>query len=207
MAKSRNLNSMYVRQCGIITLYDNLGQTMPNLLDLFRKFCFSYENVRHYYFIVHDDVDKLHIHFAFIFEKPVRISTMISKISEFCNIDVLQVSCEKLVSLNANLRYMLHLDESIDKKRYAIDDIYSDESITSLQDYIDSDNDELTTTRLIQICLTYSNEVDIMNHVGLTTFHKYRYEIRVLLDNASYLAYHYKHLIPEKIFNDKDLPF
>lgn len=203
------LNSLATRcnrHCGTITIYEDKGQSVERIRATFLSFLHNQDNILHYYFIIHDDTERKHIHFILIFATTYRLGTTLNKLSAYLNLDTTQIGIEKLTNLNAYLRYFLHLEEEVDKKRYDIMDIVSDENLTRLQDYIDTDDEVISSTRLISLVLTYANEVDIMNYLGLTTYHKYRYEIKLLYENMTYLALHYKHLIPEKKL-DNDLPF
>lgn len=203
-----SLNSLATRcnrHCGTITIYEDKGQSVERTRSMLLSFVNNTDSILHYYFILHDDTEKRHFHFIFIFATTIRLGTTLNKLSTFLNFDTTQIGIEKLTNLNAYLRYFLHLEEDLEKKRYDITEIISDENLTRLQDYIDTDDEVISATRLISLVLTYANEVDIMNYLGLTTYHKYRYEIKLLYENMSYLAYHYKHLIPEKKMND--LPF
>lgn len=199
------LDTRCIRMCGVITIYQNKGQSHSSLLPKLLNYCNCGRFV-HYYFILHDDTDELHYHFILILAATTRLNTILNGMADVLGIDVIQIGIEKLTNLNAKLRYFLHLEESAEKKRYNVDNIYSDESITRLEDYINTDDDILSSERLFQLVLTYQNEIDLMHYLGLSVYHKYRYEIKTLLENSSYLALHYKHLVPT-FKQNKDLPF
>lgn len=207
---SRNsLNSLATRcnrHCGTITLFENSTDELNRLKTSLLQYCNGTDSILHYYFIIHDDTDHLHFHFIFIYNTTIRLGTTLNKLSAFLNVDTTQIGVEKLTNLNAYLRYFLHLEEDISKKRYEVTDIFSDETLTRLQDYLDTDDEVLSVSRLISLVLTYQNEVDIMNYLGLTTYHKYRYEIKLLYEHTAYLSYNYPHLKPEYQYK-KDLPF
>lgn len=203
MSRKISLDTRCLRACGIITLYE--GDDVVVFKKIMLSFCNNYENISHYYFIFHDDADKIHIHFALTFRQQVRLKTLLNKISFTFNIDVTRIGVEKLINLNSQLRYFLHLEEDISKKRYDVLDIISDESIDAITGYLGSDEDTLNIQRLFALVMKYDDEIDLMYYLDLPMYHKYRHEIHTLYDRRFHLLGHYGHLKEKD--NDNNVEF
>lgn len=200
------LDKKVSKVCGVLNLSkESTYEDLSSLLELFIVGMENCNYVSHYFAIIHDDSDVIHIHYAILMDSQKRILTMINKLCEICNLEPNQVSIEHLKNLNAILRYFLHMNE--DKKKYKISDIKSDMSTDEIASYVNSDSDaqSLTSKQLITSVLLYPNECDLMCILGLQTFHKYRNEIRTLYDHHAYVQSHYGYLLDEQ--NSNNLPF
>lgn len=202
MSRNSSINQRVVRACGTI-YYDevcSLDEVKKNML----KYCNNEQIIMHYYFINHDDdVTKQHLHYLFYFDTQVRLSTLLNRLEVVTGLPRDKISVEKCMDFNSYLRYMLHIEE--DKKQYSILDIVSDEGVDTIQKYIASDDITLNIRRLFQLIMKYDDEVDLMYHLDLPTYHKYRHEIKTLYERKIYLLVHYKFL--DKDDNSNNLPF
>lgn len=194
------LDSFYEKKitkcCGSVN-YQNIShddlKAMHNIAMQFHSLFSGMSNVIEYYFIWHTDTDTLHMHYAFTLSRQSRIKTLLNIISTELQVNPLAVNIKNMTSLCSQLRYFLHSDtKSITngKTLFSIDDIYSNMTKDIIQSYIDSDDEGLSFTRLLELCVNAvddngcMNELSVMNSLGLQLFHKYRYEIKIILDNS-----------------------
>lgn len=202
MSRNSSINQRVVRACG--TIFYKGDCTLDELNKNMLKYCNNEQIIMHYYFINHDDdVDKPHLHYLFVFDSQVRLSTLLNRLEVVTGLPRDNISVEKCLDFNSYLRYMLHIGE--DKKQYAVVDIVSDEGVDTLQKYIASDDITLNIRRLFQLIMKYDDEVDLMYHLDLPIYHKYRHEIKTLYERKFYLLGHYKFLDRED--NANNLPF
>lgn len=201
MSRKCTLDTRTNRICGTIFVPED--DDVKNVQLSILKFMNSVDFVNDYYVILHDDTDNLHFHYIIISNSVKRLSTFLNTLQTILNIDVTCIGVERLINLNMYLRYFLHLDESEDKKRYLVTDIYSNKSVHELNYLLDSDTEELTAMQLILSVLTYPRSHDLMIHLGLARYHKYRYEIKELQDNYMMLQNQYGKLLDDS----NNLPF
>lgn len=177
--------------CGILS-FDKHELSSDTLLDLCAQFGESYNRIGKYYFIWHDDAETHHIHFVFYLNAQCRLLTIFNKLREFFvnKNKVIRkdegISLEKCVSINAYLRYMLHVDgdsQSQHKKVYSIDDIVSNDELSNIETLINSKKGEVDAYYLRNVVLDSSDDFQIMVKLGLKLYHRYRYEIEIIKDN------------------------
>lgn len=205
MSRNAKLDKRVMSMYGVISCWQ---VDIKKICEVLMTFFTLNEEILHYYFIFHDDEDtNLHYHYCIRLNRAVRCSTMLNKLETYFKahingFDRNQIGVEPLTDLNAMLRYFIHFEYD-DKKQYQPYDIKSDETYQMILSYINTDNYELTTERLIAYIVNASTIDDLMFRMGLRVYHKYRYEIKELWDNKSVLMIRYKHLIS----HSNDLPF
>lgn len=176
-------------------------------IESIKKMFIDFVNVSDFYFICHDDTNTLHYHYLIKLKKQTRLSTIINFIADYLSINTLAINIDKCRGFNQCLRYMLHIDDSskIDNKKvFDVADIVSNDNIENINNFLQSDDDDLMSFEfLIKGVLKYSKTSDLIKYFGLKNYHKYRFEIRDLLDeklNSPKLQMDYQYLID-------DLPF
>lgn len=206
MSRKQNLDKRVMSIAGTIYLWQYSREEIQNAL---YHFCRDNDFVLHYYYIYHDDEsDKLHFHYVLRLNRAIRLLTMLNNFETFFKnqlgnaFDRDQVSVEGLTDLNAYLRYFIHLEYD-DKKPYRPCDIYSDETLSMIEGYINSEGYELTAERLFAYIINSETLDDLMLKMGLKAFHKYRYEIKELWDSRGGLKARH----PELVSDANDLPF
>lgn len=201
MSRRDSLGTRTTRICG--TIYFPSDFTQTDMISICDKLMHSLDFVIDYYFILHDDAEFLHVHYIILSSQVKRLQTYLNNINCILNFDEKLISVETLKNLNMYLRYFMHLDESDNVKRYLVTEIHSNKSVDEINYLLDNDTEELTAIQLIISVIKYPRSHDLMVHLGLHRFHKYRYEIRELQDNYMTISNQYKHLID----NTNDLPF
>lgn len=200
MSRNDKLDKRVMSICGTIYLW---SMDRFELHSKLLEFCKTSDYITHYYFIFHDDEEnQLHFHYILRCNRSIRLSTMLNNLEVGLGIDRNQISVEVLRNLNYYLRYFLHVEEE-DKKQYFISAIVSDESTALLESYINTDDFEITTERLIAYIVNSNTIDELMIRMGLKSFHKYRYEIKELWETRGSLSVRYKYLIS----GANDLPF
>lgn len=199
--------------CGSVN-FDNITLHKETLLDLFVQFADSYSKISKYYFIAHDDTEVFHIHFIYYLSSQVRLMTIFNKMRDFF------VSKNKLIrnegginlmkceSINAHLRYFLHIDDKSKKegkKQYELEDIVSNDDIDIIEGLINSRKGEIDAYYLRDCVLDCANDFELMNKLGLKVFHKYRYEIDILKEMRISLVNMRNQERNDRL--DEDLPF
>lgn len=192
--------------CGSIN-YNNCDRSEDSIMNIRKTFiamCDTIDRViENYYFILHFDTDIVHIHYILELSNQVRLKSMLNHLESLLKVNRNAINIDKCVSVSNYLKYMLHLtDLSIDdgKEVYSSDDIYSNLCDDIVQNYIDCDDNGLSIERLIDICFTSKDLIEIMRKLGLKTYHKYRYEIKDILDREYYLQNTRK-------FKNRNIPF
>ena len=189
------LDTRCMKMSGVISLRDYTQEETTKLLgNLFTFFVNS--SLDSFYYILHTDSDTLHIHYLVVLKRITRLKTFLNRLSDGLNLPSLAISIDKCSSINAMLRYFLHIGE--DKKKYFITDIYSNMPRDYIDNLISTDDDCLDFARLVCILIDCKDEIQAMEKLGLKTFHKYRYEIKVLFDNGYALHETYERLMSDK---------
>lgn len=176
---NHSLDTRCMKMSGVISL--SCVENHQNFIS--RLFVFlSNAGLDSFYFIYHDETEVKHIHYLVILKRICRLKTFLNKLAEGLNMPSLAISIEKCSSVNSMLRYFLHIGER-DKKLYIIDDIRSNMPVNFIDNLINSDDDSIDFSRLLTIVCESKTELEIMNKLGLKTYHKYRYEIRIMMED------------------------
>lgn len=172
----------------VMSCFGSINFSNPSDLDikLIESFFNDYTNVEDYFFIKHDDTETLHIHYLLKLNKQVRLSTLINFISTGIGVNPLAINIDKCRGFNSCLRYMLHIDDSSkleNKKIFSTSDIISNRSENEIITLTQCDDEEdLSWESLVRAVVRYSKTSDLIKHLGLKAYHKYRFEIRDLLE-------------------------
>ena len=190
--KTPSLEDKVMLACGSVN-YARYGSerddaTILSLVNLMIACFQGYTPIDEWFIIPHTETDTLHIHFVLKLSKQVRLKTLLYRMSVDLQENTLAINIKKMSSINAQLRYDLHIDDdsiSKGKKMYDIKDYFSNMTTDVIQSYIDSDDDSFSFFRLIEIImkLPIRDEVYLMSSIGLKMYHKYRYEIRQCFEN------------------------
>lgn len=189
MVKLKNdkttMESRVIAIFGSINFSESTHSDLPQILKSFVDKVESCLFVENYYVIAHDDTNTPHIHYILELSTQKRLKTLLNDFEKLgynrnaVNIGKLGVLCE-------SLRYMLHMtEESINdgKKKYLIDNLVSNMPIEYIENCLASEDDNFNVDRLIAICLECDgNKVSIMRKLGLSIYHKYRFEINDILN-------------------------
>lgn len=193
--------------CGSVNLKDYSVSDVGNLTYKLVDYLNDKSVVKEYYFIFHTETDTLHFHYILIFNRQQMLKTWILKFSECLGLEEIAINIDVLAYRNAHLRYMLHIDEEskkVGKKVYDISSIVTNMNPKLLSAFIHSknDSDKLDIYSLELICVQcMGNIVEIMEFLDLTLYHKYRFEIGLILEHFA--------IIKLKFDNDEslELPF
>ena len=154
--------------------------------NMIAEFFTNYAPCQDYFIIKHDDTETLHYHYLLKLSKQVRLSTIINFISSGLNINPLAVNIDKCRGFNICLRYMIHVDDSSkldNKKVYEPNNIVSNRQLSEVINLLQcDDDDEISWEVLIKGVIRYSKTSDLIKFFGLKNYHKYRFEIRDLLE-------------------------
>lgn len=209
-----DLNRFVYYACGSINYDTKSIDDIPSLIEHLVTAIDSYNRISKYYLIAHTETDLLHIHFIFYLSSQSRLLTIFNKLR-----DVLVykyhdtrndegINIAKCESINAHLRYFLHLDEKSKKKGkkvYVLDDIVSNDDIDVIEGLINSRKGEIDAYYLRDCVLDCSDDFELMNKLGLKVYHKYRYEIQNMKEMRASLALKRDNERLEKM--DSQLPF
>ena len=127
-----NLNKQVNYVCGVVNFARYTAEDGSMLMDEMLKIPQEYNRITNYYYIGHDDTDCFHIHFIFYSRGQTLVSTFFNKIMDKMRkfvIDENSIQIDKCNSINAHLRYFLHMDaesKKEGKKQYEVDSIISD---------------------------------------------------------------------------------
>lgn len=144
-------------------------------------------NALQYAFIKHDkdttdngEVKTLHYHVVVLnsIKKRQRLSTILTNIADTLGISTLSISIEPLKNDIGALQYLIHKNDS-DKYQYHKNDIVTNIDLNELETYLQAENDNITIDRLVQLCKSCNNIIEVMQAVGLGRYHIYR---NVILD-------------------------
>lgn len=182
------------KMCGSIN-FNTLSHDDFNAIESVKekiKTCFACsDNVAEWYVIYHSGTNTPHYHYILTLKRQTRVGTMINYIADFLGINPLAVNCKPCSSVSAQVRYITHHEEDI-KVQFSIDDIESNMSREYIKLLYESDDDTFDFHRLVEIIFECGNEIQVMEKLGIALFHKYRYEIKIMLDNSSYVADYYR---------------
>lgn len=205
------LDTRVTRACGFVDFRECISSSKDIEYDLMQKkkiefsqVCDDYKDIESYYLIYHSETDTPHIHFIFLLKRQVTLSRIINVLSDMLGVDTLAVSVDKLSSLGAHLRYIVHQDKSSiseGKPMYEITDIVSNDSYELIEGYLNSIDDEIDVNILMNIVADCNNEIQVMQRLGLKYYHRYRAEIKTMFDYHSQI----REIRNEN--RDKDLPF
>lgn len=183
MSKNK-LETRVISAFGSINL--NGVENSAIFMKLLANFFEDYAVCEEYYLIEHNETETLHIHYLIRLNKQVRLSTLINLISDGMNINPLAINIDKCRGFNQCLRYMLHIDDSSkleNKKVYQVSDIVSSSDEKNIINLIQSDDDlDLSWELLIKAVIKYSRTSDLIKYLGLKNYHKYRFEIKDLIE-------------------------
>lgn len=151
-----------------------------------------------FYLIGHGETETKHLHYIICYKNQIRGQTVLNYLAEAMEVNPLAVNIQKLAFIGSHLRYIIHQDPDsikLGKKRYEITDIQSNDNKEIIEGYISSKSDDLTYDFLRRLVIAYPHEYQIMERLELKLYHKYRAEIKTLLDSRSMLMV------------DEELPF
>ena len=151
------------------------------------------KNTKQYAFILHDK-DILedgtpktpHLHAVCNMNSTKqRIATILNDLTKALNISAFLVSIDKYSSFNASLQYLIHKNNE-EKHQYDIKDIVTNIPSQELDLFMkyDTQSEELTAERLIDVVKKAKKRTDIMREVGLFN---YRINRPVIMDIAQEL--------------------
>lgn len=176
-------------------------------IDVFQKFLKSVDNISDYFLIAHDDTNTFHIHYLIKLRRQTRLSTIINMLADGLTINTLAINIDKCRGFNQCLRYMIHIDSASkieNKKVYNVVDIVSNHNIDDITSLLQCDDEnDISWESLIKGVIRFNKVSDLIKYFGLKNYHKYRFEIRDLLDeklNSPKFMMEYSYL------ND-DMPF
>lgn len=206
-----DLNRFVYYACGCINYDTKTINDVPSLMDNLCSISSHYNRISKYYYIAHTETDTLHIHFIYYLSSQTRLLTLFNKLREVVKKDIRDdgaINIMKCESINAHLRYFLHIDEKSKregKKVYSIDDIVSNDDIDIIEGFINSRKGEVDAYYLRDCVLDCNDEFELMNKLGLKVYHKYRYEIKTLQENRVRLAQQRENERSERL--SEELPF
>lgn len=184
-----NLNT----QTGKILLVINFAQKIIDnaLIEDLEKWLIA--NTKQYAFILHDkdileDGNKktphLHVVCNMITTKQ-RIATILNDLTKSLDISPLLVSIDKYTSFNASIQYLIHKNNE-EKYQYDIKDIKTNIPTQELDLFMkyETQSEELTAERLIDVVAKAKKRTDILREIGLFN---YRINRAVIMDVAQEL--------------------
>lgn len=205
MSHRESLDTRCTKICGVVTLPKDYPSKVleVKLVDFFN----SYNVCVRYYIILHDENEEnLHFHYACSLSSQKRLKTFLNDMNNFLALGINYIGVESMRSLSGMLMYFIHANQE-HKKEYLVEDIISNDNEEIIFDLIDMKAAEVTTIYLIEMVLRFDHDSDLMKYIGLTTYHKYRNEIKVLRDESFYLNAKYKYLLDKKFDAEGELPF
>lgn len=143
-----------------------------------------------FYLVHHDETETNHIHYLIVYKTQIRGQTLLNYLADSLHIEGIAVNVDKVAYVGAHLRYMIHQDEEskkLNKKRYEVEDIISNDNREIIEGYLTSKSDDLTFEFLKKLVLAYSHEWQVMERLDLKLYHKYRFEIHFLYENRGTL--------------------
>lgn len=186
------IESRVVSCTGSINFREYKHSDLPSLLQVLEGNLKNAKYVENYYLIAHYDSDTPHIHYIIEFTGSVRLKTMLNNF-ERMGYNREAVNIKKLGFLNAMIKYFLHLTEDSKeegKEEYKLDCIISSMPYEYLENLLLLDDDELNVDRLVEVCLECDGHiVKIMKTLGLKLYHKWRFEIKEILNYEYALRY------------------
>lgn len=184
-----NLNT----QTGKILLVINFAQKIidNNVIDNLKNWLEG--NTKQYAFILHDkdiletgEPKTPHLHVVCNMNNAKqRIATILNDLTKSLDISPLLVTIDKYSSFNASLQYLIHKNNE-EKYQYDIKDIVTNIPPQELDLFMkyETQSEELTAERLIDVVKKAKKRTDIMREVGLFN---YRINRPVIMDIAQEL--------------------
>lgn len=137
-----------------------------------------------YIYILHDKdkkqdsngliVDKRpHIHCVIYLYQRTRLVTFLNRICEALNISINAVSIEVLKNDIGSIQYLLHLNDK-DKYQYSMSNLVYNYDSEELKTILEAKNDCLSIDRVVYLCSTSKNKVELIQAIGFTMYHHYR---------------------------------
>lgn len=131
----------------------------------------------------HDrDSNYRHYHLVLVYDKRVRISTMLNRCAVAFNCDKCNIQIQPVRSLNASIQYLVHKND-IDKEQYPDFIIVSNFDKAYLMTLLNTTDYEieLNFDILCDIVANCNTLSEIMSNIGLSNYNKYRNVIRDLV--------------------------
>lgn len=179
------MESRVMSCCGSINFRDNTIEELPSLIKELEEKLINLSFVDSYYLIYHNETDTPHIHYIIELTCQKRLKTLLNDFEKMGYVRE-SVNIDKLGFLNAQIKYVLHIDEDSikeGKKIYPVGALVSNMSEYYLDYLITQDDDDLNVDKLVTICLDCEgNKVKIMRVLGLKEYHKWRNEISDILN-------------------------
>ena len=200
---SLKLDDRVTSICGSITFKDYNRNDIPVLEERFYNLINDYHKIKEYYFIFHDETDMLHMHYMFFLTGQQYVSAILNKICDQMIVEPVAVNYERLISRNAFLRYIIHVDkESIKLGKKQYDYLYIRSNVHSglIKCLIDSKDEKtgLDFHMLECICVSCTgSEIRIAEFLDQLYLKHYR-QIQLILNNYDYVANH---------IDESELPF
>lgn len=180
-----NLNTRTKKVAGVIMWNDENGldyDTIAESLLAFDIFCKTM--TERYAWIVHD-LDQLedgtfknyHVHFVFDLLTPVRLSTTLYNLSEFCGLNPLAISLEKYTSFVGSFQYLVHRNDW-EKVQYLADQIHASFGRKDILDLLAMDDEAFDIEALVAIVQEARSLTDVARRVGIKFYRTYRFVIR-----------------------------
>lgn len=184
-----NLNT----QTGKILLVINFAQKVIDKVLIGNLKEWLDKNTKQYAFILHDK-DILedgtpktpHLHVVCNMNSAKqRIATILNDLTKSLDISPLLVTIDKYSSFNASIQYLIHKNNE-EKYQYEINDIITNIPPQELELFMkyETQSEELTAERLIDVVKKAKKRTDIMREVGL---YNYRINRPVIMDIAQEL--------------------
>ena len=129
-------------------------------------------------------VKTVHYHLVISLYNNCRLSTMLNILSDLFKCNVNQISIEKCNDLIASTRYLIHL-EDFEKYPYDRNDIVTNDT-GLLKDYLEYVDKIKDAKDLIAIVRQFPNLLDLIAHIGLDNYKKYRtaiHDIRLVINH------------------------
>lgn len=128
-------------------------------------------------------IKTLHYHLVISLYNKCNLSSILNLIVDLFHCNSNQVTVEKCTNLISSTRYLIHLDD-FDKFAYDRNDIVCDD-YSLLKTYLDYVVNIKDTKDLIAIVRQFPNLLDLIAHIGLDNYKKYRiviHDIRLELN-------------------------
>lgn len=152
--------------------------------------CYCEQYFNDYAFIKHDkdvldsgELKHVHYHIVGNAKDKSRLSTHLNRLVECLDLsNAFGVEIDKYQSFIGSIQYLIHKNDK-DKYQYDIKQIVSNIPSDELETIIESDNDCLSFDRLLSVCSTATNKIQIMREIGLNNYRLYRMLIFDMCDD------------------------
>lgn len=185
-----NLNTQTGKILLVINFEDKKVEkgVIDNLKDWLEKNTKQYAFILHDKDILEDGTPKTpHLHAVCNMNTTKqRIATILNDLTKSLNISAFLVSIDKYSSFNSSIQYLIHKNNE-EKHQYDIKDIVTNIPPQELDLFMkyDTQSEELTAERLIDVVKKSNKRTDIMREVGLFN---YRINRPVIMDIAQELG-------------------